>query len=303
LATATQAPNSEGTTSVTLYDPITGQPSGTVAPFPGFKGPINVVLADYDNDGINEIIAGAGIGGGPAIAILDSRTGTVMQTFFAFAPAFTGGICIAVHDVNNDGILDIIASAGTGGGPEVRIFNGNGLTILKSFFAYDIEFRGGVNIAIYDFNKDGILDLVTGAGPGGAPHVKIFDGVTYELISQWYAYPLSFSGGVFVTAGDLDNDGNAEVVTGAGFGGAPVVAVWDPFSYNLISQFYAYAEDFTGGVRVGIRDGNFDGELELITGAGPGGGPVINGFNFPNLDLLFSFFSGNPSNKEGVFVN
>ena len=225
-----------------------------------------------------------------------------MESFFAFDPAFTGGVFVAVQDVNGDGILDIIASAGPGGGPEVRIFDGNGLTVLRSFFAYDQSFTGGVSVASIDFNNDGILDLVTGAGPGGGPHVKVFDGATNAIISQWFAYPASFTGGVYVAAGDIGNDGNIEVVTGAGLGGAPVVAVWDPYTGALLAQFMAYPESFTGGVRVGINDGNSDGIADILTGAGPGGAPQVNVFSFPALDLLFSFYSGDPTNKGGVFV-
>ena len=88
---------------------------------------------------------------------------------------------------------------------------------------------------------DGLIDLVTGAGPGGAPHVKVFDGATNSIISQWYAYPVSFTGGVFVAVGDIGNDGTFEVVTGAGQGGSPVVAVWDPNTGALLAQFMAYA--------------------------------------------------------------
>ena len=139
-----------------------------------------------------------------------------------------------------------------------------------------------------------------GGGPGAAPHVKVFDGATNAIISQWYAYPVTFTGGVFVAAGDIGNDGNIEVVTGAGQGGAPVVAVWDPFTGALLAKFYAYAEDFTGGVRVGINDGN--GIADILTGAGPGGGPEVKAFSFPALDLLFSFYSGDPANTGGVFV-
>ena len=304
LVTGAPPPSSSGGSStVTLYDPVTGAKAGTAVPFPGFSGPIKVASGDFNNDGVAEIFAAAGFGGGPAIAILNSQTGQVMESFFAFDPAFTGGVFVAVQDVNGDGILDIIASAGPGGGPEVRIFDGNNLNVLRSFYAYAEDFSGGVSVASIDFNNDGILDLVTGAGPGGAPHVKVYDGATNAIISQWYAYSTAFTGGVFVAAGDIGNDGNIEVVTGAGQGGSPVVAVWDPYTGALLAQFMAYAEDFTGGVRVGINDGNSDGIADILTGAGPGGGPQVNVFNFPALDLLFSFYSGDPANTGGVFVS
>ena len=296
-------PSSGGSSRVNLYNTATGQPTGTAVPFPGFNGPVKVVSGDFNNDGVADIIAGAGFGGGPAIAILNSQTGEVMESFFAFDPAFTGGVFVAVKDVNGDGILDIIAGAGPGGGPEVRIFDGASLNVLRAFFAYDQSFTGGVSVATIDFNGDGILDLVTGAGPGGAPHVKVYDGATNAIISQWFAYPVSFTGGVFVAVGDIGNDGNIEVVTGAGQGGAPVVAVWNPANGAPLAQFMAYSESFTGGVRVGINDGNGDGTADIITGAGPGGGPQVNVFSFPALDLLFSFYSGDATNKGGVFVS
>ena len=296
-------PSSSGSSTVTFYNPITGEETGTAVPFPGFNGPVKVVSGDWNNDGVADIIAGAGFGGGPAIAILDSQTGKVMESFFAFDPAFTGGVFVAVQDTNGDGIMDIIASAGPGGGPEVRIFDGNNLNVLRSFYAYAEDFSGGVSVASVDFNNDGILDLVTGAGPGGAPHVKVFDGATNAIISQWYAYPVSFTGGVFVAVGDIGNDGTFEVVTGAGQGGAPIVAVWDPFTGALLAQFMAYAEGFTGGVRVGINDGNSDGVPDILTGAGPGGAPQVNVFSFPALDILFQFYSGEETNPGGVFVS
>ena len=296
-------PSSGGSSTVNLYNTATGEPTGTAVPFPGFKGPVKVVSGDFNGDGVADLVAGAGFGGGPAIAILNSQTGEVMETFFAFDPSFTGGVFVAVEDINGDGILDIIAGAGAGGGPEVRIFDGRSLNVLRSFYAYAQDFTGGVSVATIDFNNDGILDLVTGAGPGGAPHVKVYDGATNAIISQWYAYPASFTGGVFVAVGDIGNDGTFEVVTGAGQGGAPVVAVWDPFTGALLAQFMAYAEDFTGGVRVAVNDGNGDGVPDIITGAGPGGGPHVNVFNFPALDLLFSFYSGEPTNTGGVFVS
>lgn len=82
-----------------------------------------------------------------------------------------------------------------------------------------------------------------------------------------------------------------------------MVAVWNPFTGENLAQFLAYSPAFTGGVRVGVNDGNSDGIADIITGAGPGGGPQVNVFNFPQLDLIFSFFSGDPTNTGCVFVS
>jgi hypothetical protein len=288
---------------VNLIDQDTGKQINSVMPFPGFSGELRIAMGDMNHDGKMETLVAAGPGGGPAIMMMDSETGTVLQTFFAFDPAFRGGIFVTMADVNIDGIMDIIVGAGSGGGPHIKIFDGLTLNVLRSFFAYQENFSGGVTVAAIDINGDGFAELVTGAGSGGNSHVKVFDGKTFEIISQWYAYPSDFRGGIFVAIGDIGNDGKFEVVTGAGEGGGPVVAIWDPYTGALLNQFLAYDENFGGGVRVGISDGNGDGITDLLTGAGPGGGPQVNGYSFPALDLLFSFYNGNPNNAGGVFIS
>ena len=102
---------------------------------------------DFNNDGVADIFAAAGEGGGPAIAILNSQTGEVLESFFAFDPAFTGGVFIAVQDFNGDGILDIIAGAGTGGGPQVNAFSFPALDLLFSFYSGDPTNTGGVYVS------------------------------------------------------------------------------------------------------------------------------------------------------------
>jgi len=54
---------------------------------------------------------------------------------------------VAAGDVNGDGRTDIITGTGAGGGPHVRVFDGETLVELTSFFAYDTGFTGGVFVA------------------------------------------------------------------------------------------------------------------------------------------------------------
>ena len=301
-------------TSVVLYNPLTGASNGNVVPFPGFMGEVRVSRADTNGDGILDMIVSPGVGGGPIVKVIDSATGRTLNQFMAYDAEFTGGMFVSVCDFNNDGFSEIITGAGAGGGPHVKVFDGRTHAEVGSFFAYSTSFTGGVSVATFDFDRDGTLDIVTGAGPGGSPHVKVFNGATLGLVKEFMAYTLNFTGGVYVAAGDFMSDGRYEIITGAGAGGGPHVKVWDYETLNLVAEKMAY-DNFTyssglvvdilfgGGVRVGLADGNDDGILDVITGAGPGGGPHVKVLGGRNLDVIRNFFSGQIEDSRGVFVS
>src|SRR5438270_877964 len=65
---------------------------------------------------------GAGAGGLPEVALLFSN-GT-HRSFLAFDKAFSGGVSVVLGHVNGNVIPDVIVGAGSGGGPEVEVFDG-----------------------------------------------------------------------------------------------------------------------------------------------------------------------------------
>src|SRR5205823_11963081 len=74
---------------------------------------------------VQTLALAADVGGTePRVRVIDAETGLQKLNFLAFDPGFKGGVRVAVGDVNGDAIPDIITSAGPGGGPEVRVFNG-----------------------------------------------------------------------------------------------------------------------------------------------------------------------------------
>jgi hypothetical protein len=285
-----------------------------VLSFPGFNGEVTVAHADFNNDGILDVVVGAGLGGGPHVRVINGATGAEFGSFFAFDPTFTGGVFVAASDINGDGLAEIVVGAGPGGGPHVKVFDGRTFAELKSFFAYDPSFSGGVSVATYDFNEDGFNEIVTGAGPGGAPHVRVFNGLDGSVIKEFMAYALTFRGGVYVAAGDFDNDLVLDIITGAGAGGGPHVIDWEYDTLEVLDSTMAFDKFtqpdgtvidqlFAGGVRVAIANGSADEKQDLIVSAGPGGGPHVKVyFKGNSLDQLFSYFSGDPSNTQGVFV-
>jgi hypothetical protein len=233
---------------------------------------------------------GAGPGKLPLVRAYNAD-GTLHISFLAYAAAFAGGVSVAVGDVNGDGSDDIITGAGFGGGPHVKVFDGVSGAVLYSFFPYSTEFRGGVFVGVGDVNGDGFADIITGAGAGGGPHVEVFSGRTGALLDSFLAYNPAFSGGVNVAGGDINHDGHADIITGAGPGGGPHVEVFSGLNLALLRSFLAYAPNFTGGVFVGAGDINADGFADIITGAGSGGGSHVEVFSGGNQSLLASFFA------------
>jgi 2',3'-cyclic-nucleotide 2'-phosphodiesterase (5'-nucleotidase family) len=275
-------------------------------------------LALRDDQVINtEIVfaAAAGTGGSTEVKLFDAK-GVVQRQFTAF-PGFSGSISVAFGYLNADGIKDVVVGAGQGGGPHVKVFDGASGEEITSFYAYDSSFRGGVNVAIGDLNKDGKFELITAAGPGGDPHVRAYamDAFGSRLlqreVASFYAYDPSFRGGVSVATGDIDGDGVSDIVTGAGPGAGPHVRAFtmDASDSRLlqreITSFYAYDSSFRGGVSV--ASGNVDGfgPDEVITGAGAGAAPHVKAFSRSTtggLSTVSSFYAYDPAFRGGVEV-
>lgn len=215
-----------------------------------FRGGVWVASGDVDGDGYDDIITGAGAGGGPHVRVFSGQTGGELGSFYAYHPSFSGGVQVAAGDVNGDGMDDILTGAGAGGGPHVKVFDVDG-SELRSFLAYNPGFRGGVSVASGDLNGDGHDDIITGAGAGGGPHVRVFDGQTGGELASFFPYDPLFAGGAWVAAGDADGDGKPDIVTAAGRGGGSHVRAFDGETLAELASFFAYPS-FDGGLFVAV---------------------------------------------------
>ena len=186
--------------------------------------------------------------------------------------------------------VEILVGGGGGASnpPHLRSVSAFRGEYVLDFFPYGGS-GWGVDVATGNVDAQQLDEILTGPGPGPVygPQVRGFTGGEEAIAKlNFYAYgTLRF--GVHPAGGDIDGDGMAEIVTGAGAG-----AVFGPhvrgFDYDgaavsAISKvsFYAY-----GTLKYGVEvaGGDVDGDVygEVLTGPGPSQafGPQLRGFNY-----------------------
>jgi hypothetical protein len=267
--------------------------------------------------------AGAGVGSTPIVWVYDAKTRLELFRFQAFESSFTGGVRVAVADVNQDGIDDIVCVPGPGGGPRVTFIDGasrlevvGGQPILRvpgpadaarpaflySFFAFEEELRSGLHIAAGNpddkadengFFKPAVIAVAPGSSldSTGAPRV-----VTYRVEG-------------FTPFGPDGRSPDSRFTIPEGKSIYQIRSVAGGPDGSSLGNRFVFEQGFRGGVRLAVAqlDANED-TLEVVTVPGPSGGPRVRIWNEtltgdPRTgDPLNDFFAFDPNYRGGLFV-
>jgi hypothetical protein len=259
----------------------------STTPFPNTTVTVRTATADFNGDGTLDVVAGTGPGAATRVRVLDGVTQQELFAVSPFEPNFTGGVYVAAGDVTGDGIPDLTITPDQGGGPRVDVFDGGGFARVASFFGIDDRnFRGGARASIGDINGDGTGDLVVVAGFKGGPRVAAFSGKSVSagaparLFGDFFAFEQTLRNGIFVTAGDVNGDGFADLIAGGGPGGGPRVLAFDGKAllsnqYVTVANFFAGDANTRGGVRLSVKDLDGDDRMDILAGDGSGAGSSV----------------------------
>ncbi|QDU23566.1 FG-GAP repeat domain-containing protein [Urbifossiella limnaea] len=285
-----------------------------------FTGGVRVAVGDFTLDGYPDVVVAPGPGGGPRVRVLDGKTGDEiggpLGSFWAFDSAFTGGVHVAAADVDGDYVPDVVAAAGPGGGPHLRVFSGATGAEIASFYPYDPDFDGGITVAAADLTGDGKAEVAVGAGAGGGPRVRVYDPTTWDEVAgplgSFFAFDPAFGGGVYLgadaLAGDYDADGTPDLAVGSGPGMAGTVTVLSGATGGVLRTFQPFGSEYEDGVRVALCYADDDEYADVVAGTGPGGAATIRvfsgatGLQLPDPTGEYQPFGTGAGSEGGVFV-
>ncbi|PIR47678.1 hypothetical protein COV06_02225 [Candidatus Uhrbacteria bacterium CG10_big_fil_rev_8_21_14_0_10_50_16] len=227
----------------------------------------------------------------PYISVARSSESDV--DWLAYNEGFTGGVNIAVGQLDGAGRYEIVTVPGPGGGPHVRIFDEIG-ALVSQFFAFDASMTKGLQVATGDMNGDGTEEILVAAG-GAQSEVRIFS-LTGERIGTIQTQ--NVVGDLRIATGDMNGDGVDDLITSQGVGSEPIVTVYKTNGAQL-AQFPVYGLTMDRGVYVTTV--LYNGRDVIVTGTQDGAGPQVRIFNTIGA-LVNQFFAFDATNRDGVRV-
>jgi uncharacterized repeat protein (TIGR01451 family) len=167
----------------------------TLAFGPKYRGGVEVAVADIDGDRVNDIVTAMSIRSGMVNVFKVTLNGgdpVANSPFKSFrgAPAGTNnGVMISAGNYINSGLpgdtAEIAVGTNSGTRALVRIFDVSGTpTVIRSFKPFANNFRGGVTLSTADYDDNGSLDLIVGAGINGGSRVEVWNPATTSRIAQ-----------------------------------------------------------------------------------------------------------------------
>lgn len=225
-----------------------------------FKGGTEIIKTDINNDNAAETVVAE-----DNHILFYNSAGIRKQIIFPYGQKYSAGLSIAAADTDGDGKKEIIVGPKTGQANLIKIYDCYGRETGKSWNAFNSRWASlGANVAAGDINGDGKAEIVVGAGYGGGPQVRIFDGSGKLISGGFFAYDQAFRGGVNVAVGDVNDDKISEIITGPGYGGGPHVAIFSARGEKL-GEWIAYDSKLKEGIRVIASDLDGDNKDEIVT--------------------------------------
>jgi uncharacterized repeat protein (TIGR01451 family) len=205
-----------------------------------WRGGVEVTAADFNGDGVKDIVAGmsssTGMVRGFVVTPLaqlplngDPVADTAAFSFRGFPPRYAGGVMLAAGDFGTftggmnsslpDGLDEIVVGSNSGRRATANVWAvSSAPRLVRTILPFGTRFNGGVTLSVAKYDADTVQDIFIGAGIRGKSVVEVYSGATGQKITT--LPPAAFgsfakpNAAVFVAALDLTGDGPVTNVYG-----------------------------------------------------------------------------------------
>ena len=264
-------------------DVALGVGDGTFLPFVSYgvgSTPNDLAVGDMNRDGHPDLVS-CNSDTDDVSVLINYGDGTFAPEDFSSVGSFPRRCGIA--DFNNDGFLDI-ASSNLDDTVTVLTNDGSGTNYTAAHFSTAFDSSHGrqpVDLALVDFNKDGLPDIAVTASADDEIVLLYNTGLGTFFTGDFALYIPTDDGPLAIAAYDFDGDGWLDVVTGNVGSNNLMVHLND-----AAGAFPSFAPGLPVATAswpagIGLGDHNLDGKIDLAVG-------------LPSSDLL-QIFLGNGS--------
>ena len=283
---------------------------------------LTLTSADRDGGGVTYVVKNVDFTGDPANLSysINQATGVVTLTpaaSFSGTVPFKVGVRqstaadtpssyaaqLVTMTVNSSTTVNQITATGSPAGsePRVTVKNADGSTRF-SVLAFEPTFTGGVTVQVADVTGDGNPDVIAVPGFGGAPVIKVLSGTDGSVLSTRMVFEDTFRGGLNLDVADGRNLGYSQILVGAGNTGGPRVTLFDAKTNTTLLNFFAFDLTTRGGVSVDMGAVDATSGNLIVTGGGPGSGPVVAAFKAATGAPAGTFLAGDAADRAGIRV-
>lgn len=228
-----------------------------------------LAVGDVDHDGAMDLVVGDHCQG-IFVYLGNGRGGWTLAAESLHPPAaipgdasyrvYAGTEDLALGDINEDGNLDIVASASDEGGINVYLGTGSGDTWTWTEVA--LQHKGWANrVMLADVNADDHLDVVASLGAG--PRVWRGDGRA-GFAEQSVGLPMPMIKGLYrgLAVGDVDHDGRVDLAVANWVDGPEVYLQQADGRWKKQPDVFPKMRGGAVGLDLGDLDG--DGHLDMV---------------------------------------
>ncbi len=227
----------------------------------GLGDPRGVAAGDLNGDGLTDVVTAMWDGDALTAYLGVSLAGTAWWTNQVGTGVYAARD-VAIADINGDGAPDILSAEVDG--DKISWWENDGAEVLPTWTEHAIVsgFNGAHRAEAADFDLDGDLDVVALAFDGD--QIRWFENDNGAGTS-WSLHNVAggtLDGAFDVKVGDLDGDGDPDIVASGYYGDTIVAYLNNPVAGTFTASSIAIGYDGPRGID--LADFDHDGDLDVV---------------------------------------